>query len=128
MVVLDSDAALGDAASCRWSVAVGGGTRELVVAETAVGTVAGDPFAALRAAELAPLPVGETPFSVLVESRSLAGSSAWYAGCAEVGGVTLLWADQDGFQSAVVLDVPGLAPAQLFDRLRVLSSQLAGSM
>lgn len=130
--VADFDSALDGASSCRFSRA-GESSRssQLVIAEVAAASVLGDPFATLRSLELTAFPVDRAPWSILVAASALEGLDQWYAGLALVPGVVLLWADEDGFQSAIALDLPGTsAEAQRSTLSRVLDrvvGQLTGS-
>lgn len=123
-LVADFDPLLGDASSCRWE-SRRKPVRRLVVAEQAATSVVGDPFAALRPAELAPFPVADLQWSVLVPASALADGEAWYAGLAGRG-VVLLWVDEDGFETAVAVDLPDLSVEAQRQALALVVDRIAG--
>jgi hypothetical protein len=131
--VADFDSALEGASSCRFSRVGPGaaaGAGRLVIAELGVASASADPFASLRPKELAVLEVPTAPWSVLLPAAAVTDAEGWYRGLAgsEPPGreaVVLLWSDEDGFETAVLLDAPGRSAEVLHSELTRLARHVA---
>lgn len=133
LVVADFDGVLDGASSCRFA-RLGGSPKSapgrLVIAELGVASSIDDPFAPLRPKQLAQLEVSGARWSVLLPAGSLRDTDAWYRGLAGLElpspeAVVLLWSDEDGFETAVLLDAPGRDAEALYTELTRLARLLA---
>lgn len=124
LVVSDSDPALEGASSCRFRRV--DGSASLVVAELALASVEGDPFAALRTHKPAVLVVPRATYSIALPAVAVRGSGFWFGELGVGSGVVAAWADEDGFQSAVALELPGAAAQTHLEVLTRVVGQMAG--